>query len=258
MATTLEQRKHNVFVGLTVIFIANAILAEIIGVKIFSFEQVMGWQPAQIPLLGNLRLDINLSAGVVLWPVVFILSDVINEFFGRKGVRKITLLSVGAIVYAFLIIYIVTSLPPAGFWVSNNTTDLAGNPYNINTAFASIFTQGLNIIFASLTTFLISQFLDATIFYHFRRITGSKLVWLRATGSTFISQLVDSFLILFLAFYLLGNWSWQQVVSVGIIQYLYKVIAAIVLTPLIYLAHYLIDHYIGEKEAELIVETVDA
>ncbi|QQS31239.1 MAG: queuosine precursor transporter [Sphingobacteriales bacterium] len=249
MTLTFEQRKHNVFVGLTVIFIANALLAEIIGVKIFSFEQLVGWAPAQIPLVGGLKLDINLSAGVVLWPIVFILTDVVNEYFGRAGVRRITFLSVGAIIYGFLIIYIVTGLPPAGFWVENNTVDLGGNPYNINTAFSSIFTQGMNIIFASLTTFLVSQFLDATLFHHFRRITGNKLIWLRATGSTFISQLVDSFLILFLAFYVLGNWSFQQVISVGIIQYIYKITAAVVLTPLIYLAHSVIDRYLGEKEA---------
>lgn len=254
MAFTLEQRKQNVFVWLTVIFIANAILAEIIGVKIFSFEQLMGWAPAQIPLVGGLKLDINLSAGVVLWPIVFILTDLVNEYFGRAGVRKITFLSVGAIAYVFLILYIVTGLPPAGFWVESNTLDLSGNPYNINTAFSSIFTQGMNIIFASLTTFIISQFLDATIFHHFRRITGNRLIWLRATGSTFVSQLVDSFLILFLAFYVLGNWSIQQVISVGIIQYLYKISAAVILTPLIYLAHNMIDQYLGEKEAALITQ----
>lgn len=257
MKPDVTQRKHYLFVGLTVVFIANALLAELIGVKIFSFEQAMGWQPAQIPLIGGFTLSFNLSAGVVLWPIVFILSDVVNEYFGREGVKRITWLSVGAIMYGFLMIYLVTQLPPAGFWVENNQTDIAGNAFNINTAFSTIYTQGLNIIFASLTTFLVSQFLDATIFYHFKRITGSKFIWLRATGSTLISQLVDSFMILFIAFYFLGNWSWQQVVSVGIIQYTYKVCAAVLLTPLIYLAHYIIDRYLGEKEAARLVETID-
>ncbi len=240
------QREHHVFVFLTVIFIANAVLAEIIGVKIFSLEATFGIAPAQIPILPGYTLDFNLSAGVILWPIVFILSDVINEYFGRAGVRRLTLLGVGAILYCFAMIYLVTYLAPAAFWLSANATDMAGNAFNINTAFSTIFTQGLNIIFASVLTFMVAQLLDATIFHYFKRVTGSHKIWLRATGSTAISQLIDSFMILFIAFYLLGNWTIGQVVSVGLIQYAYKLVAAVALTPLIYAAHYIIDGYLAK------------
>jgi uncharacterized integral membrane protein (TIGR00697 family) len=100
----------------------------------------------------------------------------------------------------------------------------------------------------SLTAFVIGQVLDASIFQVFRRITGSRFIWLRATGSTLISQLVDSFVVLYVAFYVFGNWPLAQVLSVATFNYWYKCAAAVLLTPLLYLAHYLIDRYLGPAE----------
>ncbi len=241
------EKKYYVFVLLSSIFIANAVLAEIVGVKIFSLENTLGLQAAQIPLLSGYTLDFNLSAGVMLWPVVFIISDIVNEYFGKQGVRLLTFLGVIAILYCFAMIYLVTMLHPATFWLEANSRDMTGNAFNINTAFSTIFTQGLNIIFASVVTFVVAQLADAYIFQQFRRLTGNstRFLWLRATGSTAVSQLIDSFMILFIAFYLLGNWAFAQVISVSIIQYAYKLAAAILLTPLIYVAHNLIDNYLG-------------
>ena len=90
--------------------------------------------------------------------------------------------------------------------------------------------------------------LDATVFQLLRRATKGRFVWLRATGSTLVSQLVDSFVVLYVAFYLFGNWSLDQVLSVANTNYWYKFAAAILLTPVIYLAHYLIDRYLGPEE----------
>ena len=81
-------------------------------------------------------------------------------------------------------------------------------------------------------------------------MTGSKYIWLRATGSTLFSQLVDSFVVLGIAFYIFGNWSLSLVFSVGVINYLYKGFVAIVMTPLLYVAHYIIDGYLGKEYAE--------
>lgn len=236
------------------IFITNALLAELIGVKIFSAEALFGLPGAQIPVLGDAKLDFNLTAGVIIWPVVFIATDIINEYFGKAGVKKVSVLTVLLILYAFLVISIVTGLPPAPFWLDVNSTDAEGNPFNINYAFNSVYRQGLGIIIGSVVAFLLSQFLDATVFHWLRRYTGSKKIWLRATGSTLVSQLVDSLVVLYVAFFIFGNWSLQQVMSVALINYIYKFCVAILLTPLLYLAHYLIDNYLGEKEAEQLVE----
>ena len=112
----------------------------------------------------------------------------------------------------------------------------------------------MGIIVGSLFAFLLGQLLDVFVFQKLRRITGSNRIWLRATGSTLVSQLIDSYLVLFIAFYLLApsnaRWAISQVISVGIVNYSYKFIVAIAITPLLYIAHYIIDRYLGKTLAE--------
>ena len=256
----LNRKKTNLFLVLAGIFITNALVAELIGVKIFSGEATLGLNPAQIPLFKDFILDFNLTAGAIIWPVVFITTDIINEYFGKEGVKKITYLTVALIVYVFIVIWIVTELPPANFWLTINETDNLGNPFNVDFAYNKIFRQGLGIIIGSLIAFLIGQLLDVYIFQKLRKITGERKIWLRATGSTLISQLVDSFVVLFIAFYLLGNprWSLKLVIAVGIINYIYKFSVAIILTPVLYLAHGLIDQYLGKESAHELTEEAAA
>ncbi|MEQ9443063.1 MAG: queuosine precursor transporter [Cyclobacteriaceae bacterium] len=253
-----QSKRTNLFIVLSGIFLTNALIAELIGVKIFSLEDTLGVSRAQIPLLENFVLDFNLSAGVVLWPVVFITTDIINEYYGKKGVRKISFLTAGFIAYAFIVISISTVLSPADFWLDVNSQDAEGNPFNMNFAFNKVYTQGLGIIVGSLCAFLLGQLLDVFVFQQLRRITGSNKIWLRATGSTLASQLIDSYLVLFIAFYLLApansRWTLAQVISVGIVNYSYKFIIAIVLTPLLYVAHYIIDRYLGKDLSETMMQ----
>lgn len=250
----VKDKRANLFLILSGIFLTNAIIAEIIGVKIFSGEATLGLQPVNIRLFGEFVLDFNLTAGALIWPVVFITTDIINEYFGKEGVRKISFLTAFLILFVFVTIYIVTLLPPADFWIDINSEDSEGNAFNIDYAFKTIFRQGLGIIVGSLTAFLIGQLLDVYIFQKLRRLTGSKMIWLRATGSTLVSQFVDSFVVLVIAFYIWGNWSLSQVMAVGIINYIYKFTVAILLTPLIYLGHYLIDMYLGEELSRQMTE----
>jgi queuosine precursor transporter len=250
---TPTQKRNGLFIILCAIFLTNALVAEMIGVKIFSAEALLGVQPAHLNILG-FTLDFNLTAGVVLWPFVFITTDIINEYFGKEGVKRISYLTAALIAYAFIVIYLTTILPPADFWIDINKTDNAGNSFNINYAFQTIFRQGLGIILGSLTAFLIGQLLDVFVFHALRRVTGSKMLWLRATGSTLVSQLIDSFVVLFIAFFVFGNWSMEQVLSVGVINYIYKFGIAIALTPLVYLAHFLIDRYLGKEDAQQLAE----
>jgi queuosine precursor transporter len=248
-----NNKKNNLLLILFGIFLTNAVLAELIGIKIFSFETLLGVPPANIKLIQNLTLDFNLTAGVVIWPIVFVTTDVINEYFGKRAVKKVSYLAVGFIAFAFLVISAVNYLPPAQFWLDINQTDPSGNAFDINYAFTKVYQQGMGIIIGSLIAFLVGQLLDASIFQYLRRLTRNKMVWLRATGSTLVSQFIDSFLVLGIAFYIFGDWSLNQVISVGIINYIYKFSVAILLTPVIYLAHYLIDLYLGRITAEAMV-----
>jgi len=250
LTTSAKQKKNTLFLVLCSIFLANALLAELIGVKIFSAEALFGLPGAQIPVLFDFKLDFNLTAGVIIWPIVFISTDIINEYFGKAGVKKISIITVLLILYMFLVISVISALPPAPFWLDVNSKDAAGQPFNINYAFNSIFRQSSGIIIGSVTAFLISQFLDASVFHWLRRITGNRKIWLRTTGSTLVSQLIDSLVVLLVAFYLFGNWPFKQVLAVATINYMYKFVVAVVLTPLLYLAHFAIDRYLGNNLAE--------
>jgi queuosine precursor transporter len=245
-----HSRKTNLFIGLGFIFLTNAILAEIIGVKIFSAEKTLGFPPVQWNFFGEYVLDFNLTAGAVIWPIVFITTDIINEYFGKKGVRKISFLTAGLIAYVFLVISLVTTLVPADFWLEVNSSLPDGTQFDINYAFNTVFRQGLGIILGSLTAFLLGQLIDVAVFQKLRAFTGSKMIWLRATGSTLVSQFIDSFVVLGIAFYVFGNWSLAQIAAVGLINYVYKFGVALALTPLLYIAHGLIDRYLGKDLAE--------
>ncbi len=244
MEPTLEQKRHRLFIILSGIFITNALLAEIIGVKIFSGEATLGFTPAQLSILG-FTMDFNLTAGALIWPVVFITTDLINEYFGKPGVKRISYLTALLITYAFIIIFLSIQLPPANFWI--NGTDAEGNPVNMDIAFNKVLGQGLRIIIGSLAAFIVGQLVDVFVFQKLKRATGSKMLWLRATGSTLVSQLVDSFVVLFIAFY--GVFPTEQIVAIGITNYIYKFAVAILLTPVIYLGHALIDNYLGKDNA---------
>lgn len=256
-ANEFDRKRQRIFLFLCGLFLTNALIAEIVGTKIFSVEALLGVDPAQIPILGQ-PLDFNMTAGVVNWPIVFVTSDIINEYFGRKGVRRISFLTAGFIVYTFCVIYIATSLPPASFWLDVNATDNLGNAFNINEAFSRIFRQGLGIMVGSITAFLLGQLLDIYVFTWLRKLTKGKYIWLRATGSTMFSQLIDSFLVIGIAFYVFGDWSMDQVFSISIVNYLYKGAVAILLTPVLYLAHYLIDNYLGKEYAERMIKDAEA
>jgi len=249
-----QSRKTNLFVILGAIFLTNAILAEIIGVKIFSGEKTLGLDPVQWTFFGEFVLDFNLTAGAVIWPVVFITTDLINEYFGKKGVRKISFLTAALITYVFVVISLVTALAPADFWLEVNASMPDGSSFDINYAFNTIFRQGLGIIFGSLTAFLLGQLIDVYVFQKLRAVTGPKMIWLRATGSTLVSQFIDSFVVLGIAFYVFGNWSISQIAAVGLINYVYKFTVAMALTPLLYLAHGLIDRYLGKDLSEKMTE----
>lgn len=243
-AISLKHRGFLLFVILGGFFIANALIAEMIGVKIFALEGTLGLEPFNWNLFGQ-KGSLNFTAGVLLWPVVFIMTDVINEYFGMRGVRVLSYLAVGLIIYAFFMIYTAIWLAPAEWWIGINAEK---GLENMQDAFANIFGQGLWIIAGSVIAFLVGQLLDVIVFHRIRKITGEGKVWLRATGSTLFSQFIDSFLVLYIAF-VLGpqQWPWSLFLAVGTVNYIYKFFMAIALTPVIYLMHDLIDKFLGES-----------
>jgi len=248
---TIDNKASRLFIVLAGFFLTNAILAEFVGVKIFSLEATLGAAPLHWSLLG-IDGTLTFTAGVLLWPFVFILTDTINEYFGVRGVRFISWTAVVFIAYAFLAAYSAIALAPADFWLSSNAA--LGVP-DVQRAYAQIFGQGLWTIGGSIIAFLLGQLIDVVIFHRIRRVTGEHHVWLRATASTAVSQILDSFVVLYIAF-VIGpqHWPVKQFLAVGTVNYAYKMAAAIALIPLLYFMRRVIEGYLGPATAHALRE----
>ncbi len=217
MPITKKQLIYTILCG---IFITNAVVAELIGGKLIS---VFG---------------VPMSVGILPWPVVFITTDLINEYFGEKGVRRLSYITAGLIAYCFFVLLIALRIPAVtGMGVQDD-------------AFSSVFGQGMWIIVGSITAFLVSQLIDVTLFHFVKRKTGQRMIWLRSTGSTVISQFFDSFIVLGIAFYATGQMDTQTYIASGLTGYCVKLVIAIVLTPLIYVGHSLIGKHMHADVVE--------
>ena len=250
---SFKTKESRLLLILGTFFVANAILSEFIGVKIFTVEGTLGIRKFDINMLGVPNLSFNMSAGVLTWPIIFIMTDIINEYFGVKTVRYLSVLTSILISYAFIVVGGAMNLTPSDFWI-NNTVN--GQPINMNNAFAGVFGQGMWIIVGSIVAFIAGQIADVLIFHKIKRITGERALWLRATGSTLVSQFIDSFVVIFIAFYLnpAYHWSWQMVAAIGLVNYTYKFVVAILMTPILYLVHNLIDRFLGKDLAHRMIQ----
>lgn len=214
-----QTKKDTVYVILAGIFITNAVVAELIGGKLIYIGPYL------------------MSIGILPWPIVFITTDLINEYFGQKGVKKLSLITACLIAYCFVLLYFALKIPA-----------VKGEGLVTDAQFNGVFGQSMWIIVGSITAFLVSQLIDVTIFHFVRNKTGGKMIWLRSTGSTVISQLFDSFIVLGIAFWLTGKISTDDYIASAFTGYFVKLIIAILLTPLIYLGHYVIKKYLSEAK----------
>jgi uncharacterized integral membrane protein (TIGR00697 family) len=220
----IQTRRDIVYLALAGFFVTNAILGELTGGKLFT--------------LG----PFTLSIGVIPWPVVFIATDLINEYFGREGVRRLTLMTIGLIVYAFVVLFLAMQVPAASF-----------SPVN-DAQFQAVFGQSLWIIVGSVIAFGVSQLVDVGIFWLVRHRTGRSYLWMRATGSTVVSQFIDSIVIIGIAFWLPGKVQTSEFLTVAASNYSFKLIVALSITPLLYGAHAMIDRFLGIDEAHELIE----
>lgn len=213
-----NKRKDLVFIILAGFFITNAIVAELIGGKLIQFFGLF-----------------TQSIGIILWPVVFILTDLINEHYGKQGVRKLTYITVGLITYTFILISIGLAIPAVTFSPVNDEN------------FKTVFGQSQWIIVGSVLAFFVSQLVDVSVFWMFRKKTGSRMIWLRSTGSTVVSQLVDTFIVQYVAFVLPGKWTYDEFIHNASWGYSFKLLIAVCLIPFIYLGHFAINKFL-EKD----------
>ena len=214
-----NKRKDLVFIILAGFFITNAIVAELIGGKLIQFFGLF-----------------TQSIGIILWPVVFILTDLINEHYGKQGVRKLTYITVGLITYTFILISIALNINAVPF-----------SPVS-DEQFRVVFGQSQWIIIGSIIAFFVSQLVDVYVFWLLRNRTGKNMIWLRATGSTVVSQLVDTFIVQYIAFVLPGKWTTNEFIHNASWGYSFKLLIAVCLIPLIYVGHFLINKYLKRDD----------
>lgn len=224
-------KREWLFVALAGLFITNAITAELMSNKLIDI-------PISFNLFGKDIGPFTTIIGVLPWPIVFLVTDLINEFYGYKAVKRLSWITSGLIAYCFVIVIISMQIP-ANTEISPNTATDA--EYN------KVFGQSRWIIIGSITAFLVSQIMDATLFAWIKKRTGQRMIWLRSTGSTVVSQLFDSYIVLYIGFILPGTLPLTAFWEIAPTNYCLKLIIAIALTPLIYLGHYLVRKYTSEK-----------
>lgn len=217
LGAMLDNRKQLIFFTMAGVFITSAIVAELISCKMVD----TGLYP--------------MIAGIVPWPIVFLLTDVMNDYFGKKAVRRLSWITVALIGFCFLLVYVSVELPTAK------------NSYLSDAEYRKAFGGSLWVMAGSIVAFILSQLLDVKLFSVFNRLTKGRFIWLRSTGSTVISQLVDSYTVLIIGFLIPGKLTWNEVLYFGITGYSIKLILAVALTPVIYLMHALAKRLLGEK-----------
>jgi queuosine precursor transporter len=222
-----KTKRELVFIILAGLFITNAIVAELIGGKLIHIGPFV------------------MSIGIIPWPVVFLTTDLINEYYGRSGVKKLSLITAGLITYAFIILFFAIVVPAA--------KDI---PAVTDEQFRAVFGQSMWIIAGSIIAFLLSQFIDVSIFWLLRDKTGGKMIWLRSTGSTIISQLIDTFVVAGIGFWLPGKVDTQTYINMALTGYTFKLIIAVGLTPMIYVGHNAIEKYLGDSESHEVIKKV--
>ncbi len=226
-----SSRREWLFIALAGFFVTNAVTAELISNKLIDI-------PISFELFGKRFGPFVTIIGVLPWPVVFIVTDLINEFYGQKAIRKLSWITSGLIAYCFIIVIVSMSIPANTSISPFTATD---GEYN------KVFGQSRWIIVGSITAFLISQIMDATLFAWIKKRTGNKMIWLRSTGSTMISQLFDSYIVLYIGFIVPGTLPLSAFWEIAPTNYVFKLIIAISLTPVIYLGHFLVRRYLREN-----------
>jgi|TARA_B110000908_G_scaffold172743_1_gene242638 uncharacterized integral membrane protein (TIGR00697 family) len=228
MSSAIFGRKHWLFVFLAGLFITNAVTAELISNKLIEI-------PISFDFFGGKVGPFVTIVGILPWPIVFLLTDLLNEFYGYKVVRRLSWITAILIAYCFIIVGIAMEIPAVNIEGSNLSDDAAFN---------KVFGQAQMVIVGSICAFLVSQLLDAYIFTWIKSKTGEKFIWLRSTGSTLVSQFIDSYIVLYIGFVLPGSLSFADFMTIAPTNYFLKIIIAILLTPFIYLGHYVIRKHV--------------
>lgn len=213
--------RTRLFFVLAALFITCLLVGNLIGGKLYSFTVF--------------STTFTISVGLIPFPVVFLLTDLLNEFYGKRATRFVTLVAFAMDLVTVAILWIVGRVPWAPF-----TLDTGWQGFNPE-SWQRVFANSIWMLIASATAYLISQMLDIGVFHILKRVTSNRMLWLRATGSTLVSQAIDTLAITFLAFYGKAGMSVGVLLKMCVTAYAVKLCVAIALTPLIYGGHAIVE-----------------
>jgi uncharacterized integral membrane protein (TIGR00697 family) len=211
------------FVVLVAAFVTCLVVGDLIGGRLYGFE------------VGGLELAV--SAGMIPFPVTFLLTDLINEYYGKRLARVVTWIGLGMATLTLGLVLAAGALPSAPFTAISDA------------CYSDVFTDSVRIFGASLGAYLIAQLTDIAVFHRLKRLTANRLLWLRATGSTAVSQLVDTVVIQSLAW--VGTPQESLIPKLILTSYLVKLVVAVGLTPLVYAGHALVGRALGMQPVVL-------
>jgi uncharacterized integral membrane protein (TIGR00697 family) len=261
-----SDRRQTLLLTLLTAFIGFFVASNLIGTKLFTFT-MFGVGPDDLGL-GNDAVFVA-TAGILAFPLTFILTDIINEYFGLKTVRLFTILAVAISLILQVVVQAAAEVPTIQFGplpAPIDPADLTMRNAHAHAAYQLAFAASLAIVIASMCAFLVGQLLDVMVFSWLRRATAGKALWLRAQGSTIVSQLIDTFVVIFMAFVILPGMlgiggepmSAATAWSISITNYTYKFAIAVALTPLLYVIHIAVDRWLGREEAARMVDQAHA
>lgn len=217
------------FVSLVAVFVTCLVVGDLVGGKLTS-----------VHLFGR---EWVFASGMLSFPITFVLTDILSEFYGRTAVRRVTGIAFCMVLLTFIIVYAAGALPWASFTQSEGWDGITQRE------FGPVFTQAGRIQISSMFAFLLGSLVDISVFFLLKRLTGNRMLWLRATGSTAISQLVDTLVIQGLAFG--AKLTPSEYLNVVTTSYLIKLVVAIGITPVIYALHELIEKKLHIEPAPL-------
>ncbi len=206
-AFTRFAASQKLFVYMCAIFVACLLLGDVIGGKIIRTP------------LGPI------SVGIIPFPVTFLLTDVVNDFYGRRGARFLTMLGFYMALLAWVLLQLTTLMP------------VDGSTYFTQSEYAKVFGGSAQLFVASMLAYLVGQFLDIHVFHFWKAITQSRHLWLRSTGSTIFSQAIDTVTINVIFGRVTAAWTWGFIGAKIGREYVIKFCVAVLLTPAIYAAH---------------------
>jgi uncharacterized integral membrane protein (TIGR00697 family) len=215
----MDSSKHlaaqKLYLYLAALFITSLVVSNLI------FQKFFYWYPFDWVIMGNKLFE--LSVGILPYPITFLVTDLISEIFGRKAANRVVVAGIFASFFSMGILLLAGIVPA-----------LPNSPIG-DATFNKVFALSPIAVLASMMAYLFAQFIDIRIYHFWKNLTEGKHLWLRNNFSTFASQFIDTFTVVGLLC-VFGVLPWDTFLGLLISGVVFKILVALIDTPLLYLS----------------------